>query len=256
LNFAVAENLPSHVQVLQAYVGMKLTSESTTTSEQVGVWQSAKPWNNLATWNTYDGTNAWSTPGGDTTGAMADQHPRGASGDVGSWYWWDIDSAMQGWLDGNPQAVDGVEFQATQGGSAPNTLGFATNTSASDYPYIFVYYQPRIGDYPGSHYNSQSLTDRTTLGVNVASGNMMLANNDIHLAGTNGLDLNIGRYYNDLSSDLNSSVRVGRWASGPIRISRFPPIPETRSSSPTGPAICRHTTRTPTGTGSIRREPM
>ena len=199
--------------MLQATLGMQLSSESSSTAEDVGVWQSAKPWTNSATWNTYDGTNAWSTPGGDTTGSMQDQESIGASGNVGSWFFWDVDSTMQGWVDGNPPAIDGLELSPTQGSSAPNKLAFQTGYSSSDYPYLFVYYQPRIGDYPGSHYDSQSLTDRSTLGVNVADGNMMLSNNDVHLAGVDGLDLNIGRYYNDLSSDLDSFGQG--WSMGP-----------------------------------------
>ncbi len=53
---------------------------------------------------------------------------------------------MQSWVDQKTN-VGGLQFSAAAGGSAPNTVGFADGTSSSSYPYVFVYYQPRIGDY-------------------------------------------------------------------------------------------------------------
>jgi hypothetical protein len=75
-----------------------------------------------------------------------------------------------------------------------------------------VYYEPRMGDYPGAKYDTQQLTDRSTLGVNVATGNLLVSNTDVNLAGVNGLNLSIGRYYNNYSSD--------QWAGSPPRGSR------------------------------------
>ncbi len=205
LNFDVAGSVPSHVQVLQAFVSMTLESESTSTAEQVGVWQAAQPWTNFATWNTYDGSNSWTTPGGDTTGAEQDHASIGASADVGKAFSWNINAIVQGWVDGNPAQVDGLYFAAESGASAPNQLGFYTETaSPAQIPYVEVYYEPRMGDYPSAQYASQPLTDRSTLGVSEATGNLLVSNSDLHLAGVNGLDLNVGRYYNDLSTDQDS----------------------------------------------------
>ena len=212
LNFDVADNLPSHVQVLQAYVAMTVSSQSSTTAETIGVWQSAQAWNNLASWDSYDGNTNWTTAGGDTTGAMEDQQSIGASGAVGNRFYWDINPSMQGWVDGNPPVDDGLMFAATAGASAPNTIGFDTETSSTSEPYIGVTYEPRMGDYAGSKYDTQQLTDRSTFGVSDANGDLMISNNDLNLAGVNGLGLSIGRFYNNLSSDQDS-FGVG-WSMG------------------------------------------
>lgn len=211
INFDVADNLPSHVQILQSFVGMQVSSESGTTAENIGVWQAAQPWTNFASWNSYDGTNNWNTPGGDTTGAMNDVNSVGASGDVGKDFYWNITPAMQGWVDGNPSQVDGLLFAATDGSSAPNTLGFVTDSSG-DAPYMSVSYEPRLGDYPNAKYDTQQLTNRSSEGVNVATGNLLLSNTDLNLTGVDGLNLNIGRYYNNLSGD-QGSFGVG-WSMG------------------------------------------
>lgn len=174
LNFDVADNIPAHAEILEAWAAMTLTSESSSTAEQVQVQEAAQPWDNLATWNTYDGTDNWNTPGGDATGPVDDTQTIGASGDVGRPFFWNVSPAMQDWVDGDPQKVYGLIFQATDGSSAPNTLGFATETAPQGTnPSIWVYYEPRQGDYPGARYDSQRLTDRSTVGVNVATGNLL-----------------------------------------------------------------------------------
>ncbi|MGH3602071.1 MAG: RHS repeat-associated core domain-containing protein [Pseudonocardiaceae bacterium] len=211
LNFDVADNLPLHVQVLQSFIGVQLTSESTSTPDTVGVWQAAEPWTNLASWNSYDGTNNWTTPGGDTTGQMDDYDQIGQASDVGNTFYWNITPTVQGWVDQNPAQVDGLLFAPTDGSSAPNTLGFATETS-SDGPYMQVDYEPRMGDYPNAKYDTQQLTSRSSEGVNVATDNLLVSNSDLNLTGVNGLNLQVGRYYNDLSGD-QGSFGVG-WTMG------------------------------------------
>jgi RHS repeat-associated protein len=204
LNFDIADNMPSHVQVLSSFVTMDLSSESGTTAQQIGVWQAAKPWTNQATWNSYDGNNAWSTPGGDTTGSMLDSQSIGDSDDVGAFFYWNLNGIVQNWVDDNPSPVDGLIFEPVNPSGDTNTLGFDTETSEYDYPYLQIEYQPRMGMYPGAKYDNQQLTDRSSLGVNVANGDLLLSNNDLHLAGTDGMDVNVGRYYNNLSTNQTS----------------------------------------------------
>lgn len=215
LNFDVADNLPSHVQVLEAFASMTLSSESTATAEEVGVYQATEPWTNFATWNSYDGNTSWTTPGGDYDTTIGDENPGediGASGDVGQSFYWAIPTTAQGWIDGNPPQVDGLIFEPTAGSIAPNTLGFDTETSTTNGPYIQVYYEPRMGDYPGAQYSTQSLTDRSSVAVNDATGNLLVSNDDLNLTGVSGLNVNIGRFYNNLSSDQDS-FGVG-WSMG------------------------------------------
>ena len=212
VNFDVADSLPSHVQILQSFIGADLTSESSTTRENVGVWQAGQPWTNLASWNSYDGTNPWAAPGGDTTGQMDDYDSIGQSSDVGKYFYFNITPTMQGWVDGNPSPVDGLLFAPTLGSGAPNTLGFQSGASTTDNPYISVAYEPRMGDYPGAKYDTQQLTDRSSAGVNVATGNLLVSNTDLNLSGVNGLNVQVGRSYNNLSGDQNA-FGVG-WSMG------------------------------------------
>jgi YD repeat-containing protein len=209
LNFNIAANVPDHSEILYAWVANKQTSESNSTSESVGIYQAAKPWTTSATWNTYDGTHAWTTAGGDTTGAVEDVKTFGSASDVGQYWYWSVDAATQNYVDGNP-STEGFLLEPTSGGRT-NVEGFATVTSSTP-PYMQIYYEPRAGNYPGSRYDSQQLSDRTSVGVNVASGDLLYQADDVHLPGVNGLDVNLTRSYNNLSSDQDS-VGMG-WSMG------------------------------------------
>jgi YD repeat-containing protein len=203
LNFDVTQQLPDHVQILDSFVTMHVKSESKSSTEELGAWASDKSWTTSATWNKYDGTHAWPTAGGDLPGDPTDEQYVGTGDDIGNWLYWDIDAPLQRWIDQKSPA-QGIEIAPMDGASAPTKIGFDTTTSAANYPYIFVIYQPRVGTYAGAHYASQRLTDKSSLGVNVASGNLMVTNHDLRVPGVAGLDLDVDRTYNDLSSDQGS----------------------------------------------------
>jgi RHS repeat-associated protein len=70
--------------------------------------------------------------------------------------------------------------------------------------------QPRTGARPYYSFESQELTDRMDANVNVASGNLMLHQTDLGIAGT-GLDLGVDRYYNSQNTE---STKMGTgWTS-------------------------------------------
>ncbi len=67
------------------------------------------------------------------------------------------------------------------------------------------------GVYPQAAFESQSLTDRSSIGVNVINGNLLVSASDLQIAGT-GLDLAVGRTYNGLSQSSGSFG--SRWNMG------------------------------------------
>jgi RHS repeat-associated protein len=61
-----------------------------------------------------------------------------------------------------------------------------------------VDYSQGIGDVPYFTFVRQQLDDRMDVGVNVASGNLLVRAQDFHIAGTAGLDLTMARFWNSL----------------------------------------------------------
>ena len=63
--------IPSTNTVVSAKLLLYLGSASTSTSSSLSVYQLTHAWTSGATWNTYNGTNIWTAPGGDFSATAA-----------------------------------------------------------------------------------------------------------------------------------------------------------------------------------------
>ncbi|MFZ1993930.1 MAG: DNRLRE domain-containing protein, partial [Solirubrobacteraceae bacterium] len=196
-HYNVAGSVPRNAEVLSADLGATVASNDNTTSQQVGLYQVTQNWTQSATWNTYDGTHAWATAGGDTASSPSDTTSIAPSDTAAAWH---PRALVQGWVDGTI-ANDGLILEA-MGSSLQADLSFYSNATSngSRAPSLSIRYEPRLGAYRGYTLDSQTLTDRSSLGVNVADGNLLISNQDLQVAGTAGDDLVMGRYYNNLDS--------------------------------------------------------
>ncbi|MFD2767079.1 DNRLRE domain-containing protein [Micromonospora eburnea] len=99
VKFPALAGIPTDAQVVGAELRMwnAYLLPGTNTSEYVDVYRLTRPFNQTgATWNTSDGTTAWSTPGGDyDTGWKAGFN--GFTNDP-EWETWDVTSPVKGWL--------------------------------------------------------------------------------------------------------------------------------------------------------------
>ena len=118
----------------------------------------------------------------------------------------DITALAQGWLDGStpvPSVI--LSPYATAGSEAL----FYKQASGANGPSLLLYWMPRLGEPRGATVESTPLTDRMSLGVNVANGNLMVQNNDLHIAG-NGIDETVDRTWNSLDPGFD----VGNYGLG------------------------------------------
>lgn len=185
-------DIPRNAEVIGAQLAAPIAFDSATSTQQVGLYQLTHAFTQAATWNAYDGTNSWATPGGDTASAPADTTSIAPSAKTAYWV---PTTLVQGWVDGTV-ANDGFMVKAV-GSQTLQEIGFDSSFSSSP-PFLGVRYEARLGTYRGYTLDSQQLTDRSSLGVNVSDGNLLISNNDLQIAGTAGDDLQIGRYYNNL----------------------------------------------------------
>ncbi len=96
-----------------------------------------------ATWNTYDGTNLWTTPGSDYTPTG------GASAVVPStnytWMTWDVTDIVKAWIeDGQPNDGFVVRDGDETGGAIIQSF-FSTSEAPSNQPILEVSYTPYVG---------------------------------------------------------------------------------------------------------------
>jgi RHS repeat-associated protein len=216
-------SIPTGAVVINAKLGLYVQSTSTTSAKAVGVYRVTKPWTTAATWDTYDGTHAWSTPGGDYANP---EHNSDASinpsvGATTGWYYWYPDRMVQEWLNGinapegegkTPEgyANEGLIVKDEIDGHTANLLTLASPSASSDTPYLEVSYEPRgFGVEPQYTQLSTALTDKMTMSINPASGNLRLANQDMNVAGTDGLNFSSLREFNNLDPEVHE---YGRWS--------------------------------------------
>lgn len=210
LRFDVQNSLPKGIHVLDAELGLYLLDADNTNTATVNLHRITRAgWTGGATWNKYDGTNAWTAAGGDFDPTVAASNT--VSKTVG-WFKWFPRGLVQSWIDGSV-ANNGVVVKEASERSINNRFYFNSSQAPfSQLPYLDVVYEPQTGQRPYYKFESDQLNDRMDLNVNVASGNLMLHASDVNVNGT-GLDLGVDRFYN---SQLEKDTVLGHegWTFG------------------------------------------
>ena len=95
-----------------------------------------------ADWGTYDGTNAWTTAGGDYDNTVRAQTLVDATG---QWYSWDVTGLVKDWVDGTytnygliTVSGDPVAGQSPADPTALTSLGFLSREATSNVPYLEI----------------------------------------------------------------------------------------------------------------------
>ena len=75
LRFDVQSSIPRGIHVLDSELGLHLFDQVGTGTISVDAHRVTRSWTGGATWNTYDGTHAWTTGGGDYDASLAANNP-------------------------------------------------------------------------------------------------------------------------------------------------------------------------------------
>jgi RHS repeat-associated protein len=229
--------IPSASVILDAKLGVDLASHSTSNAEAVGVYRVTKKWTNgvqsetKPTWEEYASGNKWSTPGGDyaTPAHDSDASVNPSVGTSDGWQYWYPTRLVQEWVNGptvpeqpgskgeepykEGQENLGLILKDEHDSEAPaNLLEFESPGHTA--PYLEIAYAPR-GAGEESQYTilSTPLTSRSSMGVNVASGDLIVQGNDMSMPGVAGLGFTSLRTWNGLESGEveNTFEGTGAW---------------------------------------------
>jgi YD repeat-containing protein len=188
LLFNLPQAIPGNAQITSADVSLWHSGITTQTATTIGVYQISRSWTTRASWGLYDGTNAWTTPGGDygpTPYATASLGPA-TRGTRVHWY---PTALVQGWVNGTIPNY-GMLFRSTDE-TVNQRLSFYSSTNGVNYsPSLTVTWGTDLGVQPWQTFAG---------GVNVANGNLALAGTDVSMPGV-GLPVSVGRVYNSLST--------------------------------------------------------
>ncbi len=202
MKFGVESVVPARAEVLDA----TLTLTTDGGPADIDLHRVTRGWTHSATWNRYDGTNAWTTPGGDFQSTRT-TWSNDAGGSTGT-FKWQLTELAQQWVD-RSVANEGFLLKKTDESTLGSAVFLGMGTGCCGPPQLRIVYEPRMGARRQWSFEGQQLRDRSGIAVNVANGNLLVTERDLRIAGT-GLDLAVTRYYNNLSSHLSESGRGWR----------------------------------------------
>jgi Tol biopolymer transport system component len=150
LAFDVKSYVPSNAVISDAAVNIDAISQSSTKSFPVDAYAPTKVWTTGATWNKYNGTASWTTPGGDFTSTVQASNP--VVGGALGWFVWHPTALVQSWLTG-AAPNNGLLFKQRSEGAVANQIVFASNSYAttSKRPYMTVTYALRANTLPADY---------------------------------------------------------------------------------------------------------
>jgi RHS repeat-associated protein len=190
------DTVPQGARVLDATIGLHgSASAGDAAPHKLSLHAITANWDGAQTsWSAKTPGQNWVTPGGDflPTPAATTANIRTQEG----WAYFSPTQLVQQWVSGQSAnyGVMLVEAAADASGSYANfdSLG---STDPTVLPFLQVHYAPPAGQRRDDTYLTESLNDRTTMGVGVASGNLLLSSQDIKIAGL-GQPLSFARSYN------------------------------------------------------------
>lgn len=167
-------------------------------SVPVNVHQVTQDWNTgSVSWANRDQatSTAWSTVGGTYAGTPSGSFT-GDRRENTTYTIQNLAPLVQSWVN-NPPINRGMLLKAANEASDGLTLRLQGSEGTSS-PRLLVRWTPRVGAQSYDTILSEQLSDRESVGVNVASGNLLVQATDVQMEGT-GQDTTVSRTYNSLN---------------------------------------------------------
>jgi YD repeat-containing protein len=167
------------------------------------------PFTQNVTWNNYDGTHAWTTPGGD--------HLKTEAGSTlvkpewtGGWTSYGFTPQVEQWVR-DPTSNVGILLKAHDETATGCDTFVQTGSGISAHePNLNVVYEPQLGDPANEQMYQVGIGNGGTLGVNVASGNLHLTDPDVNYS-AEGYATALARSYNSYDDEYTTSSFGDGW---------------------------------------------
>jgi YD repeat-containing protein len=182
IQFNIKEALSPDANVLNAQFGMYLSGSSTSNAVSVSAYALLKPWTTSATWNTYDGTHAWTEAGAEKAGSDYTTTNTVLNPSVvapAGWAHWYPTQIVQEWANGTLEN-HGLLLADTTQRRTNDALTFNSSKASSNKPYLTISWTPRGQEDPPAYTMQPFPIDETsTMKVNLASGDLFVNSNDL-----------------------------------------------------------------------------
>ncbi|WP_445148359.1 RHS repeat-associated core domain-containing protein [Baekduia sp. Peel2402] len=209
-----ASAIPRTASVMGAELGLWFQSQSgTDSSTPVTVTGSGKLLGSVATWNTYNGSTAWTTAGGDFATDPQPALTTLYSSWTGGWVNFNLGRLAERWLR-SPSTNNGILVKAQNETGLNNVLTFDGHQAAHGGPTIRVDFEWHPGFESDQTYESLGFDGNSKLAVNVATGNVAVDSTDINLPGAGGFNLKLRRTFNGQNLGNGAGVFGSGWSEG------------------------------------------
>jgi hypothetical protein len=163
------------------------------------------------TWNKFNGTTPWTTPGGDYLPTPSGEQTVKPS-QAYEYIEWGIAPQVEQWVR-DPTSNHGIMLKSHEETvSTFDTFEATDGPEGEPEPFIEVIYEPHLGVPSGQPVYQEPIGNGGTLSVNVANGNLNVQDPDVNYA-TEGYDTAITRTYNS-QDDLLTVKSLHDWGIG------------------------------------------
>lgn len=202
----LAESIPRGAEVHGASLVLNQLGAATSTNNQIEAYALAEPFTSAATWNSNNGTDRWSEPGGEFDPATKAEYDDTITQAYNGERYIHMFKVIREWASGKrPNYGLLLKTSSTANGGR---FGSTENSNAAVRPYLNLVWSPRIGERRGYVHERQRITDRISLGVNVAAGNLNVTQTDFSMPGGLGPAVSVARSYN---SSYEFPESYGNW---------------------------------------------
>jgi RHS repeat-associated protein len=209
LYFNTQSAIPQDAEVFDATLRLHTGGTGTVAASNLRARPVSADWTNAATWNTRDGSTAWATAGGDVSATAGDASNAVSVAALNSWYAWTIPAGVvQGWVDGSRRDY-GLQLSAGAGSPTQSYSFESTEGDPYKWPAIDIYWEEDQGAKGFYTLDSQQLSDRSQLSVNVANGDLTYSATDATLPGTAGLGLSSTRVWDSADNYTSATYGLG-----------------------------------------------
>ncbi len=208
LQFNVS-SIPRDANVLYSRLALWFKADSTTSPIEIEANGLTRSFTQAATWNKYDGTNAWTTPGGDFTATMSGKQTI-LDSYKNFWVNWGFAPLVQQWIQ-EPASNHGVLLKArNETVSGYDEFLRVNNSEKTDEPNLEIAYAPRTGINEGDIVLGDELAAGGEVAANAANGNLLVTSPDVNYQGE-GYETHLTRDYNSQDENLAGSSFGSGW---------------------------------------------
>jgi YD repeat-containing protein len=202
-------SIPKGSTILSSSLALWFEATTTSSPIEIEAYALSQGFTQNVTWNTYDGTHAWSTPGGD--------HLKTEAGSqvikpeyTGGWTSYGFTPEVEQWVR-DPTSNHGILLKAHgETATGYDTFVQTGNGEGKPEPNLNVVYEPQLGIPGNGQVVEHAIGNGGVVSVNVTNGNLNVSDPDVNYA-TEGYATTVAREYNNRDDERVGSSFGDGW---------------------------------------------